>query len=399
MSTDLAAGQDSAEEVLHNISRLAPTIASRAAESESNRRVADETIEDLKSAGAFRVAAPQRHGGLESSLRCMLDTSAAVAEADGGASWVMTLSNINCWALCSMFPRQAVEEVFANGPDVVQCGVVAPTGQARRVAGGYRVSGRWAYASASLHAEWASCGVVVVDDDEQPVDQMMMLFPRKDFRVEETWYVAGMRSSGSNTVVVDDVFVPAHRATHLGPAMAGANVAEHPESALYRSAVGPMLVMVVMGPQLGLGRAALRIATTKAASKSLNYTTIARQADSVSFQLQVAEAAARIETAHLHTYRAADDVDRHARDAVMPDLLTRARVRADSAVTLQSINGALNTLLNAAGASSFAEVNPMQRIWRDSNVGARHAVVLPQVSMETYGKALLGATNHITDII
>jgi alkylation response protein AidB-like acyl-CoA dehydrogenase len=298
-----------------------------------------------------------------------------------------------------MFSREAIDEVFATGPDVVQCGVVAATGEAHRVPGGYRVSGRWAYASASLHATWAACGVVVVDDSDQPVDQMMMLFPHTDFRVEDTWFVAGMRSSGSNTVVVDDVFVPEHRATHMGPAMEGGNVPAHPESALYRCAIGPMLVLVVMGPQLGLGRAALRIATTKAASKSLNYTTIARQADSVPFQLLVAEAAAQIDTAHRHTYRAADDVDRYARDAVMPDLLTRARIRADSAVTLRSINGAINTLLNAAGASSFAEANPLQRIWRDSNVGARHAVVLPQVSMETYGKALLGATDHITDII
>ncbi|MDG4668127.1 oxidoreductase [Mycobacterium sp. 236(2023)] len=397
--SNVAANTLSGEQILHNISNLAIAIASRAAESESNRRVGEDTIEDLKSAGAFRVASPRRHGGLESSLRSMLDTSAAIAEADGGASWVVTLSNVTCWAACSMYNQEAIDEVFANGPDVILCGVVVPTGQARRVPGGYRVSGSWAYASASLHAQWASCGAVVVDEDGQPVDQLMMLIPRADFRVEDTWYVAGMRSSGSNTIVVDDVFVPAHRATPLEPTLAGANVAAHPESALYRSAVGPMLVLVVMGPQLGLGRAALRIATTKAASKPLAYTTIGRQADSVSFQLLIAEAAARIDTAHLHAYRAADDVDRHARDATMPDLLTRARIRADSAVALQSINGALNTLLNAAGASSFAEVNPMQRIWRDSNVAARHAVTLPQVSMETYGKALLGATDNITDII
>ena len=227
----------------------------------------------------------------------------------------------------------------------------------------------------------------------------MILMPRSDVEVDDTWYVAGMRASGSNTIVADDVFVPEHRLISMLAVMSGTYMDNHPDSAFFRSAFGPMLVMVLVGPQLGLGRAALNLAVTKASTKALAYTNIERQEDSVAFQLLIADAATKIDTAHLHAFRAAADVQRFAEQNIYPDFAARARMRADSAVALRSINAALNTLLDASGAGSFAEVNAMQRIWRDSNVASRHAVMLPQVSMETYGKALLGRRDHITAII
>jgi alkylation response protein AidB-like acyl-CoA dehydrogenase len=241
--------------------------------------------------------------------------------------------------------------------------------------------------------------VYVLDEAGEVVDQGMVSLPRGDFRIEDTWYVAGMRSSGSNTVIAEDVFVPEHRFGSLLPVMMGSYLADHPDSAFYRSAIGPMLVMVLVGPQLGLARAALNLVTTKAPGKALAYTTFERQADSVAVQLLIAEAATKIDTAHLHAHRAAGDVQRHAEEGVFPDTAIRARIRADAAVALRNVNEALNILLDANGSGSFAEVNVLQRIWRDSNVAARHAVILPHVSMETYGKALLGVEDHITQIL
>lgn len=391
---------DSGTAVLVNVRALLPELKKGASENERARRLSDDTVDALRRAGAFRVAAPTRFGGLESGLRTMLDVSAAVAEGDGGASWVTTLSNVNHWAL-GLFSERAQAEVYADGPDVIISGVVSPTAVAKPVEGGYRVSGQWPYASASLHSTWCTGGVVIEDEDGSVMDQGMALIPRSDYRVDDTWYVAGMRASGSNTVVAEDVFVPEHRMLSMMGAFSGSYVAERTDSAFARSAFGPMLVMVLVGPQLGMGRAALELVRTKAAEKSLAYTVFDRQADSVAFQMMVAEAALKIDTAHLHAYRAADDVMRWADAAEYPDLLSRARVRGDAATALRSINEALNILLDATGAGAFADVNALQRIWRDSNVGARHAVMLPRVSIETYGKALLGVElhDHITPII
>ncbi|MFI9412828.1 acyl-CoA dehydrogenase family protein [Nocardia gamkensis] len=386
------------EDVLVRIKELAPLIRKNAADSESARRVSEETIDALKEAGAFRILVPRRLGGLETSSRALLDVSSAIAEADGGAAWVVMLSNTNAW-LAALKGGSDLEEMYAANPDLIVAGVLAPSGTVRKVAGGYRVDGRWPYASASLHADWATNGALLVDDDGQVIDQVAIAMPRADFQVEDTWYVAGMRASGSNTIVAEDVFVPDTRVVPLVPILMGEYISEHPDSPLYRSAMTSFLNVAVLGPQLGLGRAALELVRTKAAEKALAYTTITRQADSVAFQLLVAEAAMKIETAHLHAYRAADDVQAYAEAGVYPELLERARIRGDVAIALRSINEALTILLDAHGAGAFAEVNAMQRIWRDSNIAARHAVTLPHVSMETYGKALLGISEQITPLV
>ena len=111
---------------------------------------------------------------------------------------------------------------------------------------------------------------------------------------------------------------------------------EHADETLYRSAFVPVLALVLAGPQLGMGRKALELVTKKAAGKAIAYTFFTAQADSTAFQLQLAEAALMIDTAHLHAYRSADDIDRAAAAGVYPDTLLRARVRADTGWALRA---------------------------------------------------------------
>jgi alkylation response protein AidB-like acyl-CoA dehydrogenase len=388
----------SATELVDRVRELQPLLADNAAKGELDRRVVEESITALTEAGIFRIAQPKRYGGYETSMRTMLDVSAAVAEADGGTAWVVTLCNVCAW-LVGLFSEQAQDDVWGANPDAKVSGVLAPTAETTAVDGGYRVTGRWYYNSGSWHADWAGVGIPITDADGQVVDQGMALIPRSDLEIEDTWFVAGMRSSGSNCLIADDVFVPAHRVMSVPPAIEGHYATERTDEPLYRSALVPILALVLAGPQLGLGRKALEIVRSKAAKKAISYTHYTAQADSVAFQLQLAEAAMRIDTAHLHAYRAADDIDAAARNGSYPDLLARARVRADTGWAIQHITQAIDTLLFAHGAGSFAEVNPLQRIWRDSAVAARHAVILPAVGYEVYGKALLGRDDQITPLI
>ena len=388
----------SATELVARVRELQPLLADNAAKGEIDRRVVEESIAALTEAGIFRIAQPKRYGGYETSMRTMLDVSAAVAEADGGTAWVVTLCDVCAW-LVGLFSEQAQEDVWGANPDAKVSGVLAPTAETTTVDGGYRVTGRWYYNSGSWHADWAGVGIPLTDADGQVVDQGLALIPRSDLAVEDTWFVAGMRSSGSNCLVARDVFVPAHRVMSVPPAIEGHYATEHTDEPLYRSALVPILALVLAGPQLWLGRKALEIVRSKAAKKAISYTHYTAQADSVAFQLQLAEAAMRIDTAHLHAYRAADDIDTASANGTYPDVLARARVRADTGWAVQNITQAIDGLLFAHGAGSFAEVNPLQRIWRDSAVAARHAVILPSVGYEVYGKALLGRDDHITPLI
>ncbi|GAB3384545.1 acyl-CoA dehydrogenase family protein [Amycolatopsis echigonensis] len=386
------------EHVLARIAEIQPLLERNAAQGEADRRVVEESIAALTGAGAFKIAQPRRYGGYGLPVRAMLDVSAAVAEADGGTAWVVALSNVCAW-LAGLFSRQAQDDVWGDNPDAKVSGVLATTAETSKVDGGYRVTGRWYYNSGSWHADWAGLGIPLTDESGEVVDQGMALVPRTDLGFEDTWFVAGMRSSGSNCLIADDVFVPEHRVMSVPPAIGGQYAVEHPEEDLFRAALVPVLTLVLAGPQLGLGRKALQLVKEKAARKPISYTTYAAQSDSVAFQLQLAEAAMRIDSAHLHVYRAADDIDSAAANGNYPDVQERARVRADTGWAVDNITRAIDLLLSAHGAGSFAEVNPLQRIWRDSAVAARHAIVLPAVNYEVYGKALLGRDDQITPLI
>jgi alkylation response protein AidB-like acyl-CoA dehydrogenase len=384
--------------LLARIRALQPLIEENAAQGEQDRRVVEESIAALTEAGAFKVAQPRRYGGYEATVRTMLDVSAAVAEADGGTGWVVALCNVCAW-LTGLFSERAQDEVWGASPDARVSGVLAPSCESVKVEGGFRLTGRWFYNSGSWHSSWAILGFPIAGGDGDLVDQGLALIPFSDLAIEETWFVAGMSSTGSNCVIASDVFVPEHRIMSGLSALEGQYPTERGEETLYRSAFIPVLALLLAGPQLGLGRKALALVTGKAASKPISYTFYASQAESTAFQLQLAQAALMIDTACLHAYRAADDIDRAAAAGAYPDLRQRARVRADTGWAIEHITKAIDTLLSAHGAASFAQANPLQRIWRDSAVAARHALALPIVSYEIYGKALLGRPDQPTVLI
>jgi alkylation response protein AidB-like acyl-CoA dehydrogenase len=388
----------STAELLARATELAPLIKENAAAGERGRRVVEPTIRALSDAGLFKLATPARYGGYQTSMRTLIEVSAAVAEADGGTAWVLTLINGSAW-LAALFPERAQEEVFGADPDAMVSGVISPTAQTVKVPGGWRVTGKWFYNSGSWHATWAVLGIPITDETGAVIDQGAALIPRHEMDLADTWFVAGMRSSGSNCLIAEDVFVPEHRVMRMPAAIAGDYPTEHTDEVLYRAALMPFLSLILAGPQLGLGRAALNHVIAKAPNKPISYTFYEAQQDSVGFQLQVAEAAQLIDTAHLHAFRAADTIDDFARRAKYPDFLDRARIRSDVGYIAECVTRAIDVLLSAHGAGSFAEVNPLQRIWRDSATAARHAIVSPRISQEIYGRALLGVAEPVSPLV
>ncbi|MFJ4687928.1 acyl-CoA dehydrogenase family protein [Streptomyces sp. NPDC088789] len=371
-----------------------------ASRSDAERRVPDEVVAALTGAGLCRLGTPRRYGGYEAPLGTWLEVCSAVAEADGSAGWLSTLFNAGAY-IVALFPEQAQREVFGSDPDTLVCGVIAPTSRSRRTDGGWRVSGRWYYASGSLHARWAVLGTPVTDAAGESVDQGVVLVPRDQLALEDTWFTTGMRGSGSNCLIAQDVFVPAHRMASVSRALEGAaaDASGHGDSALYRSNVGSVLCLVLTAPLLGLGRAALGLVREQAATKSVPYSRYTRQADSTAFQLQLAEAALRIDTAHLHARRAAEDVDRAGAEGRPLAPFLRARVRADTGYAAENTTRALDLLMSAHGAAGFAESSALQRIWRDVGLAARHGSVSGAVGYEAFGQVLAGLEQNVTPMI
>ncbi|MES2755982.1 MAG: acyl-CoA dehydrogenase family protein [Pseudomonadota bacterium] len=377
---------------------MQPLLAKNALKSEQDRRAHQENIDAITDAGLFRLMVPKRLGGYQSTIRTHLEVTAALAESCGGTAWVTALTNVCAW-FAATFPGQAQEEIWGDNPNARVAGVLTPSTQTRRVDGGLVISGKWYWSSGSLHADWICAGVIEHDQNGAFVGQYLALMPRADVAIEDTWYTVGMRASGSNCIVANDVFVPDHRMLDVRKAVGGGYPTEFKDEAEYRGAFVPVAALVLVGAQLGIGRAALKYVIEKAPQRNIAYTSFDKQSNSVMFQAQIAEAAQKIDTAHLHAFRAAADIDDAAARNEQMDYVTRARVRADTGTVATSVLQALDILVSAHGAGTFAEASPLQRMWRDANTAARHAIVMPAIGIEVYGKALLGVENTVTPLV
>lgn len=240
----------------------------------------------------------------------------------------------------------------------------------------------------------------IVEESGEQIDQGLALVPMDELTIEDTWYVAGMRGTGSNTLVAKDVFVPSHRILSVTKAVQGEYATEFTDESPYRSAFVPVLALVLVGPQLGLARGGLELVKASLAKgRGISYTFYDNASHAPSTQMQLAEAAQLVDTAELHMLRAADDIDTWAASGEYMPPFFRARARMDTGYVARRAREALDTLLSVHGAGSFAEVNPLQRMWRDQETGSRHAIVNPAINTEVYGRALLGIDDQITPLI
>ena len=394
----MTATEPAADELIARAAALRPLLERNAPQGDADRRIPEETIDALAEAGLFKITVPRRFGGYEVDIRTKIEVSAAVAEGDGATGWIVALVNVCHW-LAGLLRDQAQQDIFGADPDARVCGVLAPSPTTRRVDGGLVVSGRWPWASGSLHATWCLVGALDRDADGAIAGPVLAFAPMSELTVEDTWFVAGMKGTGSNTLVAEEVFVPDHRLLPMVPAIGNEYPTEHVDEVLYRSSFIPVLAIILVGPLLGLARAARDLVIAKAPSRAISLTSFKHQTDSVAFQVEVARAAMMADTAYLHAMRSADVIDDAARRGEKLDYVTRARVRADTGWAGEMARLAIDRFVSAHGASSFADANPMQRIWRDANTAGRHAVVNPSVNLEVYGKALLGVDNDVTDLV
>ena len=383
--------------LLDRARHMRPLLLERAAETDALRRLPDEVVAALKEAGLCRLMVPRRLGGYETSIRTYMETIAELGRGCGSTAWVASLLNVCAW-LAGLFPERAQRDVWGSDPDAWIAGSLAPQGEATPVDGGWRVNGRWPWASGCLHAKWAACGIHMKDSQGQMANLGLSLMPMSELTIEDTWHMAGMKGTGSNTIVAKGAFVPEHRFLPYPPAFGGTYRTEHTDEAVYRVAFVPVTVLILAGSQLGVARAALDYVISKASARGITHTNFRTQSESAGFQILLADAAMKIETAFLHAYRAADDLDRYARERSYPDLTARALMRIDTAIVAKQCREAVDLLVSAHGTSSVADASPMQRLWRDIHVASHHAITEWQVNLEVYGRALLGQEN-ITHLI
>ncbi|MER7015481.1 acyl-CoA dehydrogenase family protein [Saccharopolyspora sp. NPDC000359] len=380
-------------DVVARAAALRDQLASHRSEGEQQRRLADEVIAALEAAGLFRAWVPRRFGGAELDLRTYLDATAEVTKGDASAGWLVMILGCGDW-LTGLFPDQAQQEVFGTDPDTKVCQVLSPKARARRADGGWLVSSRWAPASGCLHAEWAMLGMTLPEQGAA-----FGLVPMRELTVEDTWFTLGMRATGSNLLVGQDLFIPDHRVLHRGPATRGEFPRTGNDSPRYQAALVPTLATFLIAPLLGMAEQALEHVVAQSGARGISFTSYERQLDSTGFQLAVAEAATGIDVARMIAHRSAAVVDGHARAGTHPDLLERTRLRQHSSYAVRQCREAVEMLINAYGAGAMSERDPLHGIVRDIQTAARHALAHPASNAEVFGRALLGVEPGITEMI
>src|SRR5262249_23123518 len=210
----IAAATPEPTEIIARARAMIPRLAERSLEGRRQRRIPDETIAVMQRAGFFRVLQPKRWGGYEMDLNTFYEIQLALAEGDMSTGWIYGVSGVHPWFMALLDDR-AAQEVWGRDSSTLICSSLMPAGKAAPTSDGFRLSGRWKYASCCDHCDWALLGAMVAADGGGAPEGRIFLVSRKDYESVDTWQVSGLQGTGSWDVIVDDVFVPAHRSQSM----------------------------------------------------------------------------------------------------------------------------------------------------------------------------------------
>ena len=376
------------DKLLRQAADLVPVLKERAARAEQLRQIPPETVQDLLSSGLIRIGNPQRYGGHGVELDTAFEVGWELGRGCGSTAWCYCLWTVHNWWI-GHFPERAQEEFFAGGPDTLFSSGLNPAGRkAEPVDGGYRLSGRWGFSSGSDAASWA----MVAAGGPAPGDVLWLLLPRPDYEIVDTWFASGVRGTGSKDLVVDDVFVPAHRSVDPGRAGDGDWTGWELHRRLsYRVPLRCLTGWDLAAPVIGMAQGAIDAFTSRLAGTSGP----GRTADSVALQLRLAEASAEVDAARsLHRSDVREMFDKAARGEAFTEL-DRARYRRDKAFVAGLSVRAVNRLFEASGAHGVLDSDPIQRFHRDAHAASHHAALGWDAVAEQFGRqALSSAAIH-----
>ena len=357
---------------------LVPYLRERAAQTERERRVSDEATDKFRQAGFFKLMQPARFGGYEYGFSSFIEIISELGRGCASSAWGCSLGAVHQWVI-GTFPEQAQQDMWGANPEAIACGSYAPAAQAEKVSGGYTVQGSWHWASNVDNSQWALLGVMFPPDEPAGVSPGagFVLVPRNDWRIEDNWHVVGQAGTGSKTVVIDQpVFVPAHR--RLTFAEASSNLppgAAFNPNPMYRIPFLSAVPNCLASPMLGNAQGAIEVFEALCGVRVTRGAVAGAGGKLSQFfpvQSRLAEAHASVDAARLLLYRDTADVENMAANGVAIDVATRIRNRRDHAFSSKLCQQATEGLFSAVGGAGMSLDQPLQRMWRDANMIARH---------------------------
>ena len=380
------------EELWGRAEQLLPRLKERAPRCEELRRLPDETLRDFHDAQLLRIHQPQRVGGAELEFAAVVTFGALLARACASSAW----NWVNFAAhhmMLGMFPARVQEEIWGASPDaLIASSFVFPAAKARKVEGGYLISGRWPFSSGVDPSEWNMLAGLAWLDENAPPEQRVFLLHRSQYRVHDTWFAGGLRGTGSNDVEATEQFVPEHRTLAVADTKGGPTPGSAVNAGtLYQVPVFALFPYMLSGVALGIAEGLLDEFTAKAGRSGRM--TGARIAEIQSTQIRLAEATAFARASRLvqeGNCREAEDIV--ARGGV-PDLKTKARYRLEGAYAVDWALRAVDLMFGLAGAGGLYESGHAARAFRDAHAVKQHFSFNTDIAGTTYGRVALGLSS------
>jgi alkylation response protein AidB-like acyl-CoA dehydrogenase len=376
----------SRDDILARAENLVPVLRERAARAEALRRMPDETVADLVAAGVTRLSQPARFGGFELGWDVVCEVAMILGRGDASQAWVANVFAEHAF-MAALFPEAAQQDVWGGNPTALISASISPVGnRVEPVDGGHVLDGRWPFASGADHSDWSIIGDLVPAAGN-PSQHLLFLVPKADRAIDDDWHAAGMAGTGSKTIVLDKVFVPAHRTLDNAAVAAGtAPGAERNRNPLYRMPIFGFSNLALASVPVGVAEAMIAEFTAFVAARAGRSPAPAALE---ALYTRLAEAAAEVKAARLLILDAAA--------STMATLASGARLTAADGTRNMHANAyacvlvrhAAARLFEATGAHGIYLSNVMQRGFRDIYAGTVHAGLNWDRHALSYGKMIV----------
>jgi alkylation response protein AidB-like acyl-CoA dehydrogenase len=370
--------------LLDAVERIRPILEAHAARAETDRRLSTEAYDAMYQAGLFAMLAPKAYGGLELHPVQTMRVWEAVGHIDPASAWNLVMNQAIA-AYAAWLPAEGARELFKDGPTTV-AGALHPPQPARRVDGGWRVTGQVPFASGCHNAKWLGIPAVEMDGDQPKIDPatgqptpFAVIFRRNEATILDTWHTLGMRGTGSADIAVKDLFVPDRRVAPVAPLTKPAPGFEGPLFRMwpFTAILGEATVSVAVAA------AAVDVAVHLCKTKTAAYNITPVREQQLP-QYQMAKARARVEASRDTLYCAAEaGYDEVARSGGLLSAEVKIRLQLAVAFAAEACAEAVRWVNDAVGTSSIRLGQPFERYFRDAHVLMQHS----SKSSPRYGSA------------
>jgi alkylation response protein AidB-like acyl-CoA dehydrogenase len=387
VTTDKHATEQGAT-VLAAAHALAPRLRAAAEEIDRERRLPDDILDAMHAAGLFRMALPHDVGGLQLDPLTRLRLVEAVSAANGSAGWLLAVLGIQGYWAAGWLAKEVALELFASDPRALLALVGVPSGRAQRVPGGYRVSGRWRFASGCAHATWFASGCKIYDGDTPALAEQggpltaNFVTPASAVTVLDTWKSLGLRGTSSHDYTMTDVFVPDGWCYTVRGRLSRLS-----EPFFADPVLGGSLTTV----SLGIAQEAVAALSTLVQEKQAGAANRAIR-DDAQVQVELGRAQALVEAATHFSHALVAELWTHVQGGAGLNGELRARYELAQAFEVDAAVQAVDIAQRVAGSSAVYQSHVLERCFRDVHTSATHARHRPAAGYRRGGRLLLGMT-------